>query len=72
MGNRSHAVSGRSPDEATLRARGRRVVTSIRLPQSLLAVLDARCEQLGVSRSEYVTVMLAVAMDRGGQTNGQQ
>ena len=48
------------------------MVVSLRLPQSALAALDARCEQLGVSRSEYVTVMLAVAMDRGGQTNGQQ
>lgn len=63
-------MSGRSPDEATRRARGHRVVVSLRLPQSALAALDARCEQLGVSRSEYVTVMLAVAL--GGQTNEQQ
>jgi len=37
-------------------------VTSIRLPQSLLAVLDARCSQLGVSRSEYLVELVAVAM----------
>lgn len=55
-------MSGPAPDEATLRARGRRVVTSVRLPQSLLAVLDARCAQLGVSRSEYLVELVAVAM----------
>jgi hypothetical protein len=37
-------------------------VTSVRLPQSLLAVLDARCAQLGVSRSEYLVELVAVAM----------
>lgn len=65
-------MSGRSPDEATRRARGHRVVVSLRLPQAAVVALDARCEQLGVSRSEYVTVMLAVALGPGGQTNGQQ
>ena len=55
-------MSGRSPDEATRRSRGHRVVVSLRLPQSALAALDARCEQLGVSRSEYVAEMLAVAI----------
>ena len=63
-------MSGRSPDEATRRARGHRVVVSLRLPQSALAALDARCAELRVSRSEYVTVMLAVAL--GGKTNEQQ
>ncbi len=55
-------MSGRSPDEATRRARGHRVVVSLRLPQAAVVALDARCEQLGVSRSEYVAEMLAVAL----------
>lgn len=58
-------MSGRSPDEATRRARGRRVVVSLRLPQAAVAALDARCAELGVSRSEYVAEMLAVALPRG-------
>lgn len=57
-------MSGRSPDEATRRERGNRVVVSIRLPQDALAALDERCAKLGVSRSEYVAEMLAVALPR--------
>lgn len=38
------------------------MVVSLRLPQSALAALDARCEQLGASRSEYVAELLAVAI----------
>jgi metal-responsive CopG/Arc/MetJ family transcriptional regulator len=38
------------------------VVVSLRLPQATLAALDARCAELGVSRSEYVAEMLAVAL----------
>ena len=37
-------------------------MVSIRLPQSTLAALDARCAELGCSRSEYVAEMLAVAL----------
>jgi metal-responsive CopG/Arc/MetJ family transcriptional regulator len=37
---------------------------SIRLPQATLAALDARCAELGVSRSEYVAEMLGVALTR--------
>lgn len=37
-------------------------MVSVRLPQATLAALDARCAELGVSRSEYVTTMLAVAL----------
>ena len=35
---------------------------SVRLPQATLAALDARCAELGVSRSEYVAELLAVAL----------
>jgi metal-responsive CopG/Arc/MetJ family transcriptional regulator len=56
--------SGPSPSEATRRARGHRTVVSIRLPQATLAALDARCAELGVSRSEYVAEMLAVALSQ--------
>ncbi len=38
------------------------MVISVRLPQAAVAALDARCKQLGVSRSEYVAEMLAVAL----------
>ena len=41
------------------------MVVSVRLPQAAVVALDARCEQLGVSRSEYVAEMLAVALPRG-------
>ena len=37
-------------------------MVSVRVPQSTLAALDARCAELGVSRSEYVATMLAVAL----------
>lgn len=57
-------MSGPSPDEATRRARGHRVVVSVRLPQAAVVALDARCAELGVSRSEYVAEMLAVALPR--------
>ena len=55
-------MSGPAPDEATRRARGRAVVVSLRLPQSAVALLDARCEELRCSRSAYVAEMLAVAL----------
>jgi len=38
------------------------VVVSVRLPQSTLAALDARCAELECSRSEYVAEMLTVAL----------
>ena len=40
------------------------MVVSLRLPQAAVAALDARCAELGVSRSEYVTELLAVALPR--------
>ena len=38
------------------------MVVTLRLPQATLAALDARCAELGCSRSEYVATMLAVAL----------
>jgi hypothetical protein len=38
------------------------VVVTLRVPQATLAALDARCAELGVSRSEYVAELLAVAL----------
>ena len=35
---------------------------SVRVPLATLEALDARCAELGVSRSEYVAEMLAVAL----------
>jgi metal-responsive CopG/Arc/MetJ family transcriptional regulator len=37
-------------------------MVSVRMPQATLAALDARCAELGCSRSEYVAEMLAVAL----------
>ena len=37
-------------------------MVSVRLPQATLAALDARCAELGCSRSEYVAELLAVAL----------
>lgn len=38
------------------------MVVSLRLPQSALALLDARCEELRCSRSAYVAELIAVAL----------
>ena len=40
------------------------MVVSVRLPQVAVLALDARCEQLGVSRSEYVAELITVALPR--------
>jgi hypothetical protein len=39
-------------------------MVSIRVPQSTLAALDARCAELGCSRSEYVANMIEIALLR--------
>ena len=56
-------MSGPAPDEATRRARGRAVVVSLRLPQPLIAALDARCKRLGYSRAAYLISLLELALE---------